>query len=83
MQPISDKTVKLLSRSGLVLIFFSMIGSFAMATITVSSNVQQQAWNELFGLLFLAIMGIAIYYIALSLFGLVLMKSKKASASLA
>jgi len=76
MQPITPKTIKLLSRSGLVLIFLSMLGSFVMAVMSVSGNVQVQAWDELFGLLFLAVMGIAVYYLTLSLFGWFILKGK-------
>lgn len=77
----TDKTIRLLSRSGLVLVFLSMVGSFAMAAMSVSGNVGEQAWNEMFGILFLAIMGIATYYLSLSLFGWLLLRTKKASAS--
>jgi len=76
MQGITDKSIRLLSRSGFILIFLSMAGSFAMAAISASGNVQQQAWNELFGLLFLAVLGIAVYYLSLSLFGWLFVRAK-------
>ena len=76
MQPINEKTIKLLSRSGLVLIFLSMIGSFVMAAMSASGNLKGQSWEEIFGTLFLAIMGIAVYYMALSLFGWIVIKGR-------
>ena len=76
MQTINEKTIKLLSRSGLVLIFLSMIGSFAMAATSASGNLKGQRWEEIFGTLFLAIMGIAVYYMALSLFGWIVIKGR-------
>ena len=70
MKPLNSKTIKLLSRSGLVLIFLSMGGTFAMAALSIASGgVEEQAWTELFGLLFLAVLGIAVYYMALAFFG--------------
>ncbi len=81
MQPITEKTIRLLSRSGLVLIFLSIAGSLAMATIRVSGNVQPQAWNEMFDTLFLAVSAIAVYYLALSVFGLAIVRKKKGGAS--
>ncbi len=77
MQPLTEGTIKLLSRSGFVLIFLSLIGSFAMAAITVSGNIQEQTWDQFFGVLFLAVIGIATYYLSLSLFGWVLLRAKK------
>lgn len=76
MQPINEKTIKLLSRSGLVLIFLLMIGSFAMAAMSASGNLNGQNWEDIFGTLFLAIMGIAVYYLALSLFGYLIIKTR-------
>ncbi len=78
MRPITEKTVKVLSTSGFVLIVPSMIGSFALAASSVSRNIQAEAWNDIFGLLFLAVMGIGVYYLALSLFGWAVLKTKKA-----
>jgi hypothetical protein len=80
MQLITNKTIRLLSRSGFVLIFLLMVGSFAMAALSAAGNVKEQAWNEMFGLLFLAVLGIAVYYLALSLFGWMMLK-RKASVS--
>ncbi len=79
MQVISEKTIKLLSRSGLVLIFLSMAGSFVMAAMTISGDATSQQWEQLFGTLFMAVMGIAVYYLALSLFALIILKKKNAS----
>lgn len=76
MQPITKKTIKLLSRSGFVLIFLLMAGSFAMAALSAAGNIREQAWNEMFGLLFLAVLGIAVYYLALSLFGWMMLKRR-------
>ncbi len=77
MKPISKRTIKLLSRSGLVLIFLSMGGSFAMAALSIASGgIEEQAWTELFGLLFLAVLGIAVYYMALAFFGWVEIRNK-------
>lgn len=77
MQPINEKTIKLLSRSGFVLIILSMAGSLAIATIRVSGNVQPQFWNEMFNTLFLAVSAIAVYYLALSVFGWAIVRKKK------
>ena len=76
MQAITKKTVKLLSRSGFVLLFLLMVASFAMAALSAAGNVREQAWNEMFGLLFLAVLGIAVYYLALSLFGWMTLKGR-------
>ena len=76
MQPINEKTVVLLSRSGMMLVFLSMIGSFAMAAMSASGNLRGQNWEDIFGTLFLAIMGIAVYYLALSLFGYIALKRR-------
>ena len=77
MQPITEKTIRLFSRSGFVLIFLSIAGSLAVVTISVSGNVQQQAWNEMFDTLFLAVSAIAVYYLALSVFGWAVIRKKK------
>ena len=77
MQPINEKTIRLLSRSGFVLIILSMAGSLAIATIRVSGNVKPQFWNEMFTTLFLAVSAIAVYYLALSVFGWVIVRKKK------
>ncbi len=77
MQPITEKTIRLLSRSGFVLIILSMAGSLAIATISVSGNVQPQYWDEMFGTLFIAVSGIAVYYLALSVFGWAIVRKKK------
>ena len=69
MNHAGEKTVRLLSRSGLFLLFLSMAGSFTMATLSVSTRVEENSWNELFGVLFLTIMGISVYYIVLGFFG--------------
>ena len=77
MKPINSKTIKLLSRSGLVLIFLSMGGSFVMATLSIASGgIEEQAWTELFGLLFMAILGISVYYLALAFFGWMEIRNK-------
>jgi len=81
MKPITSKTIRLLSRSGLVLIFLSMIGGFALAAMRISRNLEEQTWNQFFGLLFLAVSGIAIYYISLSVFGWIFLKGQSASAA--
>ena len=82
MQQISKKTIKLLSRSGLILIFLSMAGSFVMATLSITSGgVEEQAWLELFGMLFLAVLGIAVYYMALALFGWMEVRKKNQPSS--
>ena len=77
MQPINKKTIRLLSRSGFVLIILSIAGSLAIATIRVSGNVQPQTWNEMFNTLFLAVSAIAVYYLALSVFGWAIVRKKK------
>jgi len=76
MNPITGNTVKLLSRSGLILIFFSMVGGLAMASMRVSGSLEGQEWNDTFMLLFIAVLGIATYYLALSLFSWGLLKKK-------
>jgi hypothetical protein len=83
MDPFNEKTVKLLSRSGLFLLFLSMAGSFAMATLSISARVEEQSWNELFGMLFLAVLGISVYYIALGGFSWVVLRKKKAESPVA
>ncbi len=78
MQPISNKTIRLLSRSGLILMFFSMGGSFVMATLSIASGgVEEQTWAELFGMLFLAVLGISVYYLVLAFFGWMEIRRKK------
>lgn len=77
MQRIDSGTIKLLSRSGFVLIFLSIAGSFAMASMSVSGAMQQEVWNDFFAKLFTAVMGIAVYYVALGLFSWVFVKSQK------
>ena len=43
-----EKTIKLFSRSGLVLVFLSMGGSFVMATLNIAAEgVEEQAWLEI------------------------------------
>jgi len=79
MNPLTPKTLKMLSRSGLILIFLSMIGSFAMAAMSINKSIAENTWNEFFGVLMLAVSGIAVYYLSLAIFGWVLMKAKKAS----
>lgn len=81
MQAITKKTIRLLSRSGFVLIFLLMVASFAMAALSAAGNVREQAWNEMFGLLFLAVLGIAVYYLALSLFGWMTLKRRPSPSS--
>lgn len=82
MKPLSIKTIKLLSRSGLVLIFLSMGGSFVMATLSIAAEgIEEQTWTELFGLLFLAILGISVYYMALAFFGWMEIKNKNKQPS--
>ncbi len=77
MKPFSSKTIKLLSRSGLILIFLSMGGSFAMATLSIAAGgIEEQTWIELFGLLFMAILGISVYYMALAFFGWMEIRNK-------
>ena len=83
MKPLTEKTVRLLSRSGLVLIFLAMAGSFAMAAFSFSGNVQQQTFKELMGVLFLAVTGIAVYYMSLGFFGWVILKNKNVKAAAA
>ncbi len=47
-----------------------MGGSFAMATLSIAlEGIEEQTWTELFGLLFLAVLGISVYYMALAFFG--------------
>lgn len=81
MQSINGKMVRLLSRSGLFLLFLSMAGSFAMATISVSAKMEEQAWNELFGMLFLTVLGISVYYLALGFFSWFVLRKKHASSA--
>ena len=82
MKPLGRKTIRLLSRSGLVLIFLSMGGSFVMATLSIAAGgVEEQAWTELFGLLFLAVLGIAVYYMALAFFGWMEIRGRNQSPS--
>ncbi len=81
MKGLTLKNVTLLSRSGLVLLILSMLGSFALATVRTSSSLETETWSELFNLLFITVLGIATYYLALSLFSWSLLKSKKPSAS--
>lgn len=81
MQPINEKTVKLLSRSGLFLLFMSMAGSLSMATISVSAKMEEQAWNELFGMLFLTVLGISVYYLALGFFSWFVLRKKRAETA--
>ena len=84
MKPLNSKTIKLLSRSGLVLIFFSMGGSFVMAALSITSGgVEEQAWTELFGMLFLTVLGISVYYMALAFFGWMEIRKRKPSDKLA
>ena len=82
MKPLNSKTIKLLSRSGLVLIFLSMGGSFVMATLSIAAGgIEEQAWTELFGLLFMAILGISVYYMALAFFGWMEIRNKNKQPS--
>lgn len=62
------RTVKLLSRSGLILIILSMGGSVAMAAARVSGPVEATAWEGMLGSLVQVVAGIAVYYIALAIF---------------
>ena len=81
MNHAGEKTVRLLSRSGLFLLFLSMAGSFTMATLSVSTRVEENSWNELFGVLFLTIMGISVYYIVLGFFGWYMLRRQHASTA--
>ena len=76
MQGITNKSVKLLSRSGLVLLLFSMLGSFALAAVRVSGGMGAETWADLFNLLFIAILGIATYYLAMSAFTWIMVSKK-------
>ena len=80
MKPITENTIKLLSKSGFILIFFSITGSLAMASMRVEGSLKGQTWNDMFMMLFTAVLGIAIYYLALSLFSWSLAKKKKRKA---
>jgi Ca2+/H+ antiporter len=77
MQGITRKNVTLLSRSGLVLLILSMLGSFALATFRTTGSLGEETWSELFNLLFIAVLGIATYYLALSFFSWSLLKGKQ------
>ena len=81
MNHAGEKTVRLLSRSGLFLLFLSMAGSFTMATLSVSTRVEENSWNELFGVLFLTIMGISVYYIVLGFFGWYMLRRQHATTA--
>ena len=81
MEPINEKTVRLLSRSGLFLLALSMSGSFAMAALSVSAKFEEQSWNEMFAMLFFAVLGISIYYIALGFFGWFVLRKQHASTA--
>lgn len=83
MKPISEKTVRLLSRSGLVLLFLSMAGSFAMAALSISAKFEEQAWNEMFAMLFTTVMGISVYYIVLAFFGWFVLRKRRVAQEIA
>ena len=51
MKPLDKKTIKLLSRSGLVLLFLSMGGSFVMAALNMASEgIEEKTLIEIFAI---------------------------------
>jgi len=80
MKAITSKTIKLLARSGFVLIFLSMLGSIAIAAVRLSGPVQENWWQQMVGTFSFAIAGIAVYYISLAALAVVFIRSKKKAA---
>jgi len=80
MHSMDYRTIKLLSRSGFVLIFLSMGGTFAMAALRISEPTTMTVWQGLLGNLFLAIAGIAVYYLSLGVFAWTLAKKRSKKA---
>jgi LPXTG-motif cell wall-anchored protein len=66
MKPITPSTIKLLARSGFVLIILSMLGSVAIAAVRISGPVQENWWQQMIGTMSFAVAGIAVYYISLA-----------------
>ncbi len=79
MKPITPKTIKLLARSGFVLIFLSMLGSIAIAAVRISGPVQRNWWQQMIGTFSFAVAGIATYYISLAVLAWIFVRSKKKS----
>ena len=69
--------IKLLARSGVVLIILSMLASVAIAAIRISGPVQENWWQQTIGTFSLAITGIAVYYISLAGLAWLLIRRKK------
>jgi len=76
MEPITDDTIKVVSASGAVLVVLSLIGTIVVLYAFLSSS-QIDVWGNWLNTLFLALFGIAIYYLAFSLLSWILLKNKK------
>jgi len=80
MQRITKKSVKLLSGSGVILLFFAVAGSLAMASMRASGSLKGQALDNWFAMLFTVVLGISAYYLALALFSWAAIKKDVAKA---
>ncbi|MCX6799046.1 MAG: hypothetical protein NTW59_03060 [Candidatus Diapherotrites archaeon] len=82
MRSIGQSSIRLLLISGIILLFISIVGVFALAMLSAMETTEK-VWNVyFFYLLSVAIAAIAVYYIAIGMIGWMLLKKKGKKVSL-